>query len=48
MKRVALLTTFFETQSGYSLIGVAETQVRLLLDNGNALGEDTRLKKAID
>lgn len=34
MKRVALLTTFFETQSGYSLIGVAETQIKSLLDNG--------------
>lgn len=31
MKRVALLTTFFEAESGYSLIGVAETQINALL-----------------
>lgn len=34
MKRVAILTTFFECESGYSLIGVAETQIRMLLTNG--------------
>ncbi len=34
MKRVAIFTTFFESESGYSLIGVAETQIKMLLDNG--------------
>lgn len=34
MKKVALFTTFFEVESGYSLVGVAETQIRMLLDNG--------------
>lgn len=34
MKRVAILTTFFECESGYSLIGVAETQIKMLLDHG--------------
>lgn len=31
MKRVAILTTFFEAESGYSLVTVAENQLRLLL-----------------
>jgi len=34
VKKVAIFTTFFEAESGYSLIGVAETQIRMLLDNG--------------
>ena len=34
MKRVALFTTFAEAQSGYSLIAVAETQIKMLLDHG--------------
>jgi len=34
MKRVGLFTTFFEATSGYSLIGVAETQINALLDRG--------------
>jgi hypothetical protein len=34
VKKVALLTTFFETTSGYSLIAVAETQINMLLDHG--------------
>lgn len=34
MLRVALYTTFFETISGYSLVAVAETQLRMLLDHG--------------
>ena len=34
MKRIALFTTFFEATSGYSLIGVAETQIKALLDHG--------------
>jgi len=34
MKKVGLLTTFYETESGYSLVAVAETQLRMLLDNG--------------
>jgi glycosyltransferase involved in cell wall biosynthesis len=29
-----LFTTFFEAESGYSLISVAETQIRMLLDHG--------------
>jgi hypothetical protein len=33
-KKVALLTTFFESESGYSLISVAETQIRMMLDHG--------------
>lgn len=32
--RVAILTTFYEATSGYSLVAVAETQIRMLLDNG--------------
>lgn len=34
MKKVGLFTTFYEAESGYSLIGVAETQLRMLLDGG--------------
>ena len=34
MKRVALFTTFYEVASGYSLVAVAETQLRMLLDGG--------------
>jgi hypothetical protein len=34
MKKVAIFTTFYEFESGYSLIAVAETQVRQLLKNG--------------
>ncbi|OGC94092.1 MAG: hypothetical protein A2W25_11965 [candidate division Zixibacteria bacterium RBG_16_53_22] len=34
MKRIAIMSTFFEATSGYSLIGVAETQIRMLLDHG--------------
>lgn len=34
MKRVALFTTFFEATSGYSLIGVAQTQLEELLRRG--------------
>ncbi|MHC4464451.1 MAG: hypothetical protein ACYS30_23925, partial [Planctomycetota bacterium] len=34
MKAVAILTTFYEAESGYSLIRVAETQIRMLLDHG--------------
>lgn len=34
MKKVAILTTFFECESGYSLIGVTETQIKMLLDHG--------------
>lgn len=33
-KKVALYTTFYEADSGYSLITVAETQIRMLLDHG--------------
>lgn len=33
-KKVAIFTTFFEATSGYSLIGVAETQIRMLLEHG--------------
>lgn len=33
MKTVGIFTTFFETESGYSLISVAETQIRMLLDH---------------
>jgi len=33
-KRVGLFTTFFEAESGYSLIGVCETQIRSLMDHG--------------
>ena len=29
-----MLTTFYEAHSGFSLIGVAETQLRMLLDHG--------------
>lgn len=34
MKKIALLTTFFEVESGYSLVAVAETQIKMLLDHG--------------
>lgn len=34
MKKVGLFTTFYEVTSGYSLVAVAETQLRMLLDNG--------------
>lgn len=33
-RKVALLTTFFDVECGYSLVAVAETQIRMLLDNG--------------
>lgn len=33
-KRVGLMTTFFEAESGYSLVGVTETKIRMLLDHG--------------
>lgn len=33
-KKVAIFTTFYEVESGYSLVAVAETQIRMLLDNG--------------
>lgn len=33
MKRVGILTTFFEVASGYSLVSVAETQIRMLLEH---------------
>ena len=32
--RVAIFTTFYEAHSGFSLIAVAETQLRMLIDNG--------------
>lgn len=34
MKKVAFLTTFYEAESGYSLIGVCGTQIGMLLNNG--------------
>lgn len=34
MKKVGIFTTFFEADSGYSLVSVASTQIRMLLDNG--------------
>jgi glycosyltransferase involved in cell wall biosynthesis len=34
LKRVAIFTTFYEAHSGFSLIAVAETQLRMLLDHG--------------
>jgi len=34
VKKVAFLTTFFEVESGYSLVAVTETQIRMLLDHG--------------
>lgn len=34
MKKVAIFTTFFETASGYSLIGVADNQIKMLLEHG--------------
>lgn len=33
-KKVGIYTTFFEAESGYSLIRVAETQINMLLDHG--------------
>jgi hypothetical protein len=33
-KKVAILTTFYEARSGYSLVTVAETQTRMFLDHG--------------
>lgn len=33
-KKVGLFTTFYEAESGYSLIGVCETQIRAFLDHG--------------
>lgn len=34
MKRVAMLTTFYDTTTGYSLVTVTETLLRMLLDHG--------------
>jgi len=34
VKKVAILTTFFEVESGYSLVAVTETQIKMLLDHG--------------
>lgn len=34
MKKVALFTTFYEADSGYSLIAIVETQIRMLLEHG--------------
>lgn len=34
MKNVAILTTFFDVDSGYSLIAVADNQIKMLLNNG--------------
>lgn len=34
MKKIAIFTTFFEAESGYSLITVADTQIKMLLSNG--------------
>lgn len=34
MKKVGILTTFYEAESGFSVIGVCENQVRMLLDHG--------------
>ena len=34
MRKVAILTTFFECESGYSLIAVVETQIKMLLEHG--------------
>ena len=33
--RVAVFTTFYEAHSGFSLIAVTETQLRMLLDHGH-------------
>lgn len=33
MKKVGIFSTFYEAKSGYSLISVAETQIRMLLDH---------------
>lgn len=34
MKKIALFTTFFESESGYSLISVADTQLKMLIRGG--------------
>ncbi len=34
MKKVGFFTTYYEARSGYSLIAVTETQIRMLLDHG--------------
>ena len=34
MKKVCLFTTFYEVDSGFSLVSVVETQLQMLLDNG--------------
>jgi hypothetical protein len=34
VKKVAILTTFYEVESGYSLVSVVENQIRMMLDNG--------------
>ena len=34
MKSVCILTTFFEAESGYSLIAVVETQLKMLIEHG--------------
>lgn len=33
MKKVAILTTFYEADSGFSLIAVVENQIKMLIDN---------------
>jgi len=33
-KKVAIFTTFYEVDSGFSLVSVVETQIKMLLDNG--------------
>ena len=33
-KRVSLLTTFYEAQSGFSIVTVAENQIGMLLEHG--------------
>lgn len=34
MKKVLIFTTFYEVDSGYSLVSVVEAQLKMLLDNG--------------
>lgn len=34
MRRIAIFSTFYEAVSGYSLIAVAENQIRMLMDGG--------------
>ena len=34
MKKVGIVTTFYEATSGFSVIGVCENQIRMLLDHG--------------